>query len=53
MPSKSLCAVVTKRSTWGEAKPGEDTEHKIVTACTYYKLTVDGQEIIEIDTLGA
>lgn len=36
----------------GEAKPGEDTEHKIVTACTYYKLTVDGQEIIEIDTLG-
>ena len=36
----------------GEAKPGEDTEHKIITACTYYKLTIDGQEIIEIDTMG-
>lgn len=36
----------------GEAKPGEDTEHKVVTACTYYKLIVDGEEIIEIDTLG-
>lgn len=36
----------------GESKPGEDTEHKIATACTYYKLTVDGQEIIEIDTIG-
>lgn len=36
----------------GESKPGEDTEHKITTACTYYKLTVDGQEIHEIDTIG-
>lgn len=35
----------------GEAKPGEDTEHKIITACTYYKLTVDGEELIEIDTM--
>lgn len=35
----------------GEAKPGEDTEHKIKTALTYYKLTIDGEEIIEIDTL--
>lgn len=35
----------------GEAKPGEDTEHKIITACTYYKLTVDGADAIEIDTL--
>lgn len=35
----------------GEAKPGEDTEHKIKTALTYYKLSVDGEEVIEIDTL--
>ena len=35
----------------GDAAPGEDTEHKITTACTYYKLTVDGEEIIEIDVL--
>lgn len=36
----------------GEAKPGEDTEHSITTACTYYKLVVDGEELIEIDTIG-
>jgi P2 family phage contractile tail tube protein len=36
---------------FGDAAPGEDTEHKITTALTYYKLTVDGEEIIEIDLL--
>lgn len=35
----------------GEAKPGEDTEHKITTACTYYKLVVNGEVVIEIDVL--
>lgn len=35
----------------GEAKPGEDTEHSMKTTCTYYKLTVDNEEIIEIDLL--
>lgn len=35
----------------GEAQPGEDTEHSITTTCSYYKLTVDGEEIIEIDLL--
>ncbi|MBA1289169.1 phage major tail tube protein [Pseudomonas japonica] len=35
----------------GEGKPGENTEHKITTACSYYKLTVDGKEEIEIDLL--
>lgn len=36
---------------FGEATPGEDTEHKITTALTYYKLTVDGDTIVEIDLL--
>lgn len=36
---------------FGESKPGEDTEHKVVTTCSYYKLTVDGEELIEIDLL--
>ena len=36
---------------FGDAAPGEDTEHKITTTCTYYKLTVDGEVIIEIDLL--
>ncbi|WP_110972847.1 phage major tail tube protein [Pseudomonas huaxiensis] len=35
----------------GEATPGEDTEHKITTTCSYYKLTVNGETIIEIDLL--
>ncbi|MGR3897115.1 phage major tail tube protein [Pseudomonas sp. 1176_21] len=36
---------------FGDAEPGEDTEHKITTALTYYKLTVDGEELVEIDLL--
>lgn len=36
----------------GDAEPGEDTEHKVVTNCTYYKLTVDGKVEAEIDLLG-
>ncbi|MGY2155755.1 phage major tail tube protein [Pseudomonas tolaasii] len=35
----------------GEGKAGEDTEHSMKTTCSYYKLTVDGEEIIEIDLL--
>ena len=35
----------------GEAKPGEDTEHTMKTTCSYYKLVVDNEEIIEIDLL--
>lgn len=35
----------------GEAKQGEDTTSKIVMDCTYYKLTINGKEMIEIDTV--
>jgi hypothetical protein len=35
----------------GDAAPGEDTEHSITTTCSYYKLIVDGEEVIEIDLL--
>ncbi|MEC5345089.1 phage major tail tube protein [Brenneria populi] len=35
----------------GDSKQGEDTETKISTQCTYYKLTIDGKEMIEIDTV--
>lgn len=35
----------------GDAAPGEDTEHSVTTACTYYKLSVNGEEVIEIDVL--
>lgn len=33
----------------GEAKPGEDTEWKITTQCSYYKETLNGETLIEID----
>jgi|SRR5690554_2898295 len=36
---------------FGESKSGEDTEHKYVTTCSYYKLTIDGEVVIEIDLL--
>jgi len=36
---------------FGDAEAGEDTEHSITTTCTYYKLSVDGNEEIEIDLL--
>lgn len=35
----------------GDATPGEDTEHSITTTCSYYKLTIDNEDIIEIDLL--
>lgn len=36
---------------FGDASPGEDTEHSITTTCSYYKLTVDGEVLVEIDIL--
>lgn len=36
----------------GTAKVGDDTAFKVVTQVSYYKLTIDGQDVIEIDVLG-
>lgn len=36
---------------FGNAKPGDLGEQKIKMPCSYYKLIVDGAEIIEIDIL--
>jgi len=36
----------------GTAKPGDDTAIKIVTEVSYYKLTINGQDVIEIDVIG-
>ena len=35
----------------GDAKQGEDTESKISLDCSYFKLTINGKEMVEIDTL--
>lgn len=35
----------------GNAKRGSDTEQKYKTSCSYYKLTVAGEELIELDFL--
>lgn len=34
---------------FGNAKAGDDTEFKVKTACSYYKLTINGVTEIEID----
>ncbi len=36
----------------GTAKLGGDTEHKFKMSCSYYKLIVNGREIVEIDVTG-
>lgn len=35
----------------GAAKPGDKTEFKVKTACTYYKETINGDTVIELDLL--
>lgn len=50
------CEIVTRGRTseidMGTAKPGDDTEQTFKTMCSYYKLTVDGEDWIEIDMIG-
>ena len=35
----------------GKAKPGDGTEFKFKTACSYYKLSINGEVLVEIDML--
>ena len=37
----------------GNAKVGEDTEHKFTTTCSYYKLVVNNETLIELDFANA
>jgi len=50
------CEIVTRGRTseidMGTAKVGDDTEQTFKTMCSYYKLTVDGEDWIEIDMIG-
>jgi hypothetical protein len=50
------CEIVTRGITaeidMGTAKPGDDTEQTFKTACSYYKMTVDGEDWIEADMIG-
>jgi P2 family phage contractile tail tube protein len=34
---------------FGNAKGGDDTAFKVTTTCSYYKLTINGTDVIEID----
>jgi P2 family phage contractile tail tube protein len=36
----------------GSAKQATDTSHKYNTTCSYYKLSVDGEVLIELDFMG-
>ncbi|MEB3733432.1 phage major tail tube protein [Halopseudomonas pachastrellae] len=35
----------------GDSAPGEDSEQSITTTCSYYKLTVDNEVLVEIDIM--
>jgi uncharacterized protein len=35
----------------GSSKPGDDTSMKVVTEISYYKLTINGEDVIEIDIM--
>jgi len=37
---------------FGSGKPGEETETKVKTAISYYKLSINGVVVIEIDLVG-
>ena len=53
-PVSTLEAVMRGTHTeldFGTWKPGEDTEEKVKTACSYYKLLRDGRELFELDML--
>lgn len=36
----------------GTAKAGDANQIKVMTSCSYYKLVIDGQDVIEIDVPG-
>jgi P2 family phage contractile tail tube protein len=36
---------------WGDAKPGDDTEHKSKMACSYLRIDIDGRNELEVDLL--
>jgi P2 family phage contractile tail tube protein len=40
-----------KEIDFGDAKTGESTQHKYTTTCAYYKLSVNGVVLIEIDPI--
>jgi uncharacterized protein len=40
-----------KEIDMGSAKPGEDTEFKVSSSLSYYKLTLNGKTLMEIDTV--
>lgn len=41
-----------KQISMGTAKPGDNNNIPVTTSVSYYKLSVNGKEIIEIDVLG-
>lgn len=41
-----------KTIAMGDVTAGENNQIQVTTTCTYYKLTIDGEEIIEIDKPG-
>lgn len=49
------CEIQTRgrvqETDWGSAKQGDNTQHKYTLKNTYCKITIDGEEVFEIDLL--
>lgn len=41
-----------KEMEMGDAKPGEESEFKVSSVLSYYKLTINGNTVVEIDLVG-
>ena len=54
--NKTDAVEITMRGRWseidrGSAKAGDNTDMKVAVACTYYKETLNGETLIEIDVI--
>ncbi|WP_395490319.1 phage major tail tube protein [Cedecea davisae] len=53
VPVEVVTRFKIKEMDTGENKQGEKTEGKLPVICTYFKLTINGKEVVEIDVLNA
>ncbi|MCZ5660671.1 phage major tail tube protein [Escherichia coli] len=49
--SKWSCVDVRKKSTPARVNRAKTLSRKFTVVCTYFRLTMDGKELVEIDTI--
>jgi P2 family phage contractile tail tube protein len=53
VPVEVVTRFKMKEMDTGENKQGEKAESKLPVICTYFKLTINGKELVEIDVINA